>query len=112
MPASNLPVTTITRAGITEVAPTAADATNGNALATNNGRTTWVEATNTVTSPATVMVATPGTVDGNAIGDKSYSLPGTIGAKLRMGPFPIEVYGPNPVVTASAATVNLAAFQI
>lgn len=112
MAATPLTVHTLTHAGAAPVTEVAADATNGNVLSTNNGTTTWVEATNTVASAATIVLTTPGSVDGNAVADKSYSLPGTVGAKLRFVVGPIGVYGANPLITASATTVTLAAYQV
>lgn len=112
MAATPLPVNTLTHTGAAPVTEVAADPTNGNVLSTNNGTTTWVEATNTVASSATIILTTPGTVDGNPVDDKTYNLPGTVGAKLRFVVGSVAVYGANPLITASATTVTLAAYQV
>lgn len=110
MPPTPLPVQTLVRGGVTPTAEVAADAANGNILATNNGVSTWVEATNTDTESHTLTLVTPGTVDGLAIADKVVTIPA--GAKWRSGPLPVMTYGSKPQITADSALVTIAARQI
>jgi hypothetical protein len=109
MAATALTTRSITSAGLTPVpAEVAADSVNGNSYV--NGPTTWLEATNTTGSSATVTITTPGTVDGNAIADKVITL--AAAAKTRIGPLSTVVYGPTVTVTGSVVGVTLAVYQL
>jgi hypothetical protein len=108
MVATAITVNTITRAGSAPVTEAAGDNTNGNSFP-NNGAT-WLECTNGGGSAATVTVAYPAKVDGQTVPAKSYSLAAS--AKARIGPFPPAIYGNTVVVTASASSVTIAAYQL
>ena len=56
----------------------------------NDGRTV-VHFKNTGGSNSVVTVVTPGTVDGSAVADKTYTIPLTSGDKF-VGPFPAKDY--------------------
>lgn len=103
-----LTTNTITSTGLTPVPAEAAAAVDGNTFV--NGPTTWLEATNTTGSSATVTITTPGTVDGNAIADKVITLAAS--AKTRIGPLSTVVYGPTVTVTGSVVGVTLAVYQL
>lgn len=109
MAATPLTVHTITEANpLGPVTETAADAANSNAV--QNGATVWLEMTNGGGSAATVQVAYVHTVDGQTVPPRTYSL--GAGAKLRAGAFSPQLFGQTLLVTASAATVTLAAYQL
>lgn len=109
MPAPTaLAVQSISEAGLIPVTEVAGDNTNGNSLS-NNGLC-WVEATNGGGSTATLAVAFANKVHGQTIPSKSYSIPAA--GKLRAGPFDPAAYGSTVVLTPSAATVTLAAYQL
>lgn len=112
MPATPLPVNTISRAGAAPVGETTATNVLGYQLATNNGVSTWVEITNTAAAALTVTVPFVRALDGVTVPAKSYSIPASSGAKFRIGPFPVELYGTNPTVLFSTITCSVAAYQI
>lgn len=109
MAATALTVNTITEGvPIAPVTEAAADNVNGNSV--TNSPTLWLEMTNTGGSAATVTVAYPNTVDGQTVPPRSYSL--AAAAKRRAGVFPVALFGQTLTITASAATVTLAAYQL
>lgn len=108
MVATPLSVATIARGGIVPTTEAAGDNTNGNSIL-NNG-STWLEVTNGGGSAATVTVAYGSKVDGQTVPAKSYSL--AAAAKRRIGPFPVTLFGKTLIVTPSAATVTIAAYQL
>lgn len=67
----------------------AVDNTNGETVP-NNG-TTFIHVKNTGGSPCTVTVGTPGTQDGLAVADLTFSVPATTGDRMA-GPFPAGIY--------------------
>jgi len=76
----------------------------------NDGRT-WIEATNTDGAAShTVTFAIPGTVDGQAIGDRAETLAAS--ASARYGPFPASVYGLSLGITVDSAMITLAAYRL
>lgn len=112
MAATVLPVTTILKDGVADVVGVAADIVNGNAPATNNGKTTFIRMVNTVASVATVSLAYAIKVDGKTVPPEVYNLPATVGAEIEAGPFDLALFGKSPVFTASAVTVQLSFKQI
>lgn len=110
MPATPLPVNGVTITGVAPVGEVAADVTNGNQLASNNGVSTWVEATNTGGSSYTLTLVTTATYAGRAVADDVITLAAS--AKRRIGPFPLDLYGPNPLLQAQNAAITLAAYSI
>jgi hypothetical protein len=104
---TDLPVRTISASSpLTETAKVAADTANGNSFI--NGPTVWLEATST--AGGTITVTTPYTVGGLSITDLVITLTGA--QTKRMGPFDPAVYGPTVTLTASAATITLAIYQL
>jgi hypothetical protein len=81
-----LTVQQVTRSALTPVL-SAANGSGGHSVA--NDGATWLEV-KTTTNAIVVTVQTPGTVDGNAVADKTYSI-GT-SAERKIGPFPPNVY--------------------
>jgi hypothetical protein len=107
--ATPLTVHTITEANpLGPVTETAADATNGNSV--QNGPAMWLEMTNGGGSAATVEVAYAQPVDGQTVPPRTYSLGAS--AQLRAGSFNEQLFGRTLSITASAATVTLAAYQL
>jgi hypothetical protein len=82
-----LTVQQITRSALTPTY-TAANASGGNSIPNNDGQILLI--VKTVGTGCVVTVDTPGTVDGNAIANKTYTL-GT-NAERHIGPFPPNVY--------------------
>lgn len=109
MVATPLSVNTIGRGGITPVTEAAGDNTNGNSVP-NNG-STWLEVSNSAGSSGTVTVAYANQVDGQVVPARSYTIPATTGKK-RIGPFPVALFGATLIVTPSAATITIAAYQL
>lgn len=110
MPATALPVQTITHTGSSPTAPVNADNTNGNALATNNGTTTFVRAVNTIATAGTVTLTYTVDVDGQTVPARSYAVPASGEMWFVVGP--TALVGATPLVTASASTIQLAAYQV
>jgi hypothetical protein len=96
----NVTVHTPNRATAVSFVDSKTAAVTGNSyLIPNDGRTVLIV---DATAGANVTVATPGTVDGNAIADKVMAA-GT--AKMSLyGPFPVVTYGAILTVTVSANT--------
>lgn len=109
MPRTEVPLRTITKAGYTPTALVAGDLTNGNVVKGNNGAI-WLEAKNTGVSPYTLTVNTPGTVEGNPIGDKVYTLAAS--AELRVGPFSQHAYGNDIEFNVNNVAITVAAYQL
>ncbi len=106
-----LTVQTVVPNGIALVPAVAADVVNGNVFP-SNGQTTTLYMRNTVAAAAQVTVTTPFQAGGNAIADKVYTLPATVGAELEAGPFDPAIYDVNVAFMASAATVFVKAKQV
>ena len=85
-----------------------ADATNGNSVA--NGGTTLLVCNNTAGASATVSIDIATTVDGQAVADRSFTIPANKVHLILLGP--PSVYGNPTTVTASATTVKLAAYAL
>jgi hypothetical protein len=114
VPSTALTVRNITLSGLTPAAEVAFDTANGMNLPNNNGKTSWIEVTNThATNTMTLTVVTPGTVGGRAVADDSYSIPAGPTTKRRYGPFPVSVYGETVEFTATGTgTLTIAAYQL
>lgn len=111
MPRTTIPITTLTGvvAGVAETTPVAADVVNGNVI-NNYSEHMWLEVTNSVASPGTITLKTPGTVQGRQIADDPVTIPASANRR-RLGPFSRAVYGTNLELDASAATLSIAAYQ-
>lgn len=110
MPATELTLHTITRAGAAEPAKPAVDVANGNQLSNNNGRI-WLALTNPGGAAKTITAAYVSGVDGSAAGGKTYSVPA--GVTRLWGPFPVGIYGPTVQFTHEAgSTTTILAVQL
>lgn len=108
MPRVNVPVTSITRAGVADTTPTTGDATNGHSVA--NTGDVWVEVENTGASSRTLTALIPGTVDGQAVASKTWSL--GAGVRRRIGPFPIKHYTTTLQLDVTHAELELSAYRV
>lgn len=108
MALTDIPVNQVIRTGSGLADPTAAngDNVNGNGVA-NDGRVMLRLVASSGTP--TVTVVTPGTVDGNAVADITYTLST---AAIFVGPFPVDVYGSTLSLTSSADTTRITPFRI
>lgn len=111
MPATAVPVTTSTVAGVLWPATNGVAGDNVNGNSCPNGPNVMVLATNTIASPATVSFNTPYTTGpaSLAIAEDSKSL---AASETRLyGPFPVATYGETLTWTPSAATVKFIVIQ-
>lgn len=111
MPRTEMPVTTLTGAvaGIPEATPVACDVANGNVIS-NLSEHMWLEVSNSVASPGTINLVTPGDVQGRAVADDTVTIPASA-TRRRLGPFAKAVYGNSLQFTGSATTLTVAAYQ-
>jgi hypothetical protein len=114
MARTQIPVTTITRAGIAPSAGTDADMTDGMYIAANNGRI-YVEIVSTDAGAQTVGFEIPTEVDGIAVDDKVVTIPA--GATRKAGPWPTGTYNQeddsinvNPSI--DGATLKISAYKL
>ena len=110
MPATNLPVQTYSQGGNTRTSEVASDPTNGNVLASNNGTTTQVIATNTDSASRTITFSPPSAPLPFSAGVWQVTL--TAGQKWASGPLPVNTFGTNPQFITSSALVTVASHQI
>lgn len=109
MPRVNVPVTQITRAGVTAPTETSGDATN-NHVVSNNGKM-FLEVRNSGSTVArTITFRFPGLVDGQAVTPRAISIP--ISTTRRFGPFPTGDYSSLLQVDVDNAELKLLAFGI
>ena len=108
MPATDIPVNQVIRTGSGLADPTAAngDNVNGNSFV-NDGRVLLRLVASSGTP--TVTVVTPGTIDGLAVADITYTLSTSA---IFVGPFPPEIYGSTVTLTSSANTTRITPFRI
>lgn len=109
MPATNIPVVTATRSGVTWPATdgTAADVANGNSV--TNGPSICVLVFNGAAGSSTVTFKTPNAPGGLAIADDVKTL--AAGERKVYGPFPTNLFGDVLEFTGSVATVKFIPFQ-
>ncbi|MBN9393437.1 MAG: hypothetical protein J0I20_35730 [Chloroflexi bacterium] len=102
----------VTRSGLAATY-SAPDASNGETIP-NDGKTI-LHIKNTNGTPLTVTIATPGTVDGLAVADRTVTVPATTGDRF-IGPFPTGTYNqPGNVLNvdySSATGATVAALSI
>lgn len=91
----------------TPYSPQAADLTNGN-IAINDGYT-WLEITNAAGASRTVTVTIPGGVDQDLVAPTRPIVMPTNDV-YKSGVFPVAVYGPQILFTASGSGVSFRAF--
>lgn len=93
------------RGGVTSPTEQNGDTTNGHVVA-NSGRTI-ITVRNADTNPHSVTFVTPGTVDGQAVGDRTVSIPAS--TSMDFGGFPTSVYGSQMAITVDSAQLKLVA---
>ncbi|MGW1998537.1 hypothetical protein [Embleya sp. NPDC001921] len=101
----NVPVTTVTRAGVATATPIPGDATNGHSVV-NNGRTKVVVKNTGATSRTVSFVITKLT-DGETPPAKTFTL--AAGAERSYGPWPTDFYSKVLQINVSHAEVTLLA---
>lgn len=69
----------------------------------SSGSDVYLHVKNGSGSVVTVTVATPGSVDGLAVADFTFTVPATTG-DVEIGPFPEDLFGATAIVTYSAVT--------
>lgn len=108
MATTNVPVQTITKAGMVPSAAVNGDNTNGNSFA--NSGVQWVEWTNTAGASGTWTITYPNLIDGTQqVPAKSFTV--AAGATHKAGPFDPAIFGSTVVMTPSATTMKPAVFQ-
>jgi hypothetical protein len=100
-----LPVVHATRGGVTSPAEQNGDATNGHVV-TNSGRTI-VTVRNADTSAHSVTFVTPGTVDSQAIADRTVSVPAS--TSMDFGGLPTSIYGSQLQINVDSTQLKLVA---
>lgn len=104
-----VPVTTITRAGVTPAAEVNGDATNNHQIA-NDGRTVLlVRNANASATARTLTVVIQGAIDGFAPAPRTYSI--AAGASRYIGPFDVASYGALMQVNVDNAELKLSAYN-
>jgi hypothetical protein len=104
-----LAVTSTSRAGVATSAGSAGDATNGHSVV--NDGSMWVEVDNSAGTSGTVTFAIPALTDGQAVAPKSVTIPLT-STGMRIGPFPVSIYGQSLIMTESASTLTVHAYHL
>lgn len=108
MPRVAITVTPITRDGVTGAAEADGDPANNHSIA-NTGRV-FVEVRNaSVDTAHDVTFVTQTTIDGQAVGDRTTSIP--FGETHRFGSFPVNFYGRELHVDVAHADLKLRAFS-
>lgn len=111
MSRTSIAVTQITRAGVAGVTPTACDVSNGNVIS-NNGRTTWIEVTNSAGASGTLTVQPTRTVDGQQVPAITHTIPSTTTVPIKYGPFSAFDYSSQLEFNGSAATILVSAYSM
>ncbi|KAB2344880.1 hypothetical protein [Actinomadura rudentiformis] len=102
MPRQKIAVIRVTKTGITPTAEIDGDPANGHVLA-NTGRTVLLVRNADTADPHTLTLVTPGTVDGQPIGDRAIAIPA--GATRWIG-------GIDPAIYSSALQVDVDSAQL
>ncbi|MFE2497098.1 hypothetical protein [Streptomyces scopuliridis] len=108
MPRVNVPVTQITRTGISDTTPTAGDAVNNHSVA--NDGSMWIEVENNGAVSRTLSALFVNSVDGVTVAPKTWTIPA--GARRRIGPFPVRLYGATLQVNVDNAELELSAYKV
>jgi hypothetical protein len=108
MPRANLTVTKLNRDGVTDVTPTTGDATNGHAMA-NTGITVLRVQNAHATLAKTVTFVTPGSVDGQAVADRTESIPAL--TTQFFGDFQPSIYGSSLGINVESTDIKLTAYE-
>lgn len=103
-----VPVTSITRAGVTAAAEVNGDTVNGHSVA-NNG-STFIVVRNNGATPRTLTINLQGSVDGQPITARSISVAAS--ATRYVGPFSTTQYGTTIECQVDHADLRLTAFRV
>jgi len=109
MPRVDIPVTTITRAGVAPPTETTGVPADGHSVAGNDGKV-FLEVRNsgsTVTRTATVLFAN--TVDGVTVPGKACAV--LLSSTKHFGPWPVALYGTTLLVDVDNAELRLRAWR-
>jgi hypothetical protein len=101
-----LTVVQASRDGVDSPTPADGDTTNGHVVR-NTGRTMITVANADAGSPHTVTFVIPGTVDGQAVADRTVSIPPS--ASQEFGQFPTDVYGGQMAIDVDSSELKLSA---
>ncbi|MET9550545.1 hypothetical protein ABZY36_35370 [Streptomyces sp. NPDC006627] len=109
MPRVPVPVTQITRAGVTPPTEVNGDATNHHVVQ-NNGRVILLVRNSGSTVSRTVTLRIPNIIDGQGVTPKTVSIAQSTSKYI--GPFPTDSYGSSLQVDVDNAELKLLAFGI
>lgn len=110
MARTDVPVTTIVRAGVADPGPVNGDTVNHHSVANPHGDM-WLEVDNENVGPQNLTVKVSKTVDGQAVASRVYALAaGT--ERRRIGPWPVADYGRTLEVDVASADIKLRAFRL
>lgn len=105
-----VPVTAITKAGVAPTAETTGDSVNNHSIP-NDGKTVILaHNTNASSTARTLTVRLSGSVDGQAITPKTYTI--AAAASRYIGPFDTTRYGSTLLVDVDNAELHLSAYRI
>lgn len=103
-----LPIANPTRDGVAIPTEQAGDATNGHVV-TNTGKTLIFVRNADASNPHSVTFVTPGTVDGQAIGDRTVSI--AISTTRVFSEFATNVYGRTMAINVDSTQLKLYALE-
>jgi hypothetical protein len=109
MARGTLPLTQITRDGVAAAAEVNGDATNGHQVTNDELVILLVRNSNGASTARTITFETPGTVDSQAVADRTKSIPA--GTSQYFGPFPVNVYGSTLLIDVDNAELKLSAYH-
>lgn len=101
-----LPVTKATRGGVASPTEQNGDTANGHVV-TNSGRTVITVRNADGTNPHQLTFVTPGTVDGQAIGDRAVSIAAS--SSRDFGDLPTSIYGSQLAIDVDSSQLKLVA---
>lgn len=110
MARATLTVASISRTGVALSAETAGDATNNHTVNNDGDVFLIVRNSNAGSTARTLTIHLPGTVDGQAVASKTYSL--AAAATKLIGPFPVSEYGEDLLVDVDHAELKLSAYHL
>lgn len=108
MPRVNVPVTALSRDGVAPASDVNGDATNGHRVS-NTGKTVIFVRNSSTDTPYDVTFVTPGTVDGQAVGDRIVEI--AANTTRYFSRFSPGVYGSTLQVNVENAALKLTAYE-
>lgn len=110
MARTDVPVTTITRAGVADPAPVNGDTVNNHSVQNPHGDM-WLEVDNENAGPQNLTVKFARTVDGQAVASRVFALAAAT-VRRRLGPWPVNDYGRVLEVDVASTDIKLRAFRL